>query len=277
MSTVNRGIIQPSARFVEEMKTADVKQALAPAIAKPLPPPPPPLATTQTSAPSVDNDASLNTSTPASAAAYPASSIYPEAHLGNASAISSGRSFEQVEIGKNLKQVVGPVPVAIVFALGGLITLASAYSLFIIIQLTSSGYISVLGYLEAVVTLILGVGIMMRYELARMLYVFVSILVLAVSTYSLYRVIKIEHTIHTSTVAELANANQRLVGYQNSNTYTPSQKQTFINITQNEIASIQKYEGQYNKQFLLLIPGYLIAILPLIILTRPQIKAVFDK
>jgi hypothetical protein len=180
----------------------------------------------------------------------------------------------------------------IVIALGIYLAAPALLRLFVGVRVISLGFVSNTSIAVTIIDilyLIIGIGLILRRELARAAYVVIGCLFLLIALYGTFHVYMQQHK--TDATAD----NVLNVQLNQDEAYcadleaqaSPSQKLKY-----NEIAQTLYYDEQHNiqpsktcspttlgissNQYVSLIPSYLLAILPLVFLTRPSVKEIFS-
>jgi hypothetical protein len=207
-----------------------------------------------------------------------------------ASATSQNNSFNAAEQSGNPKAKSSTQFITIaVMALGAFIAVPALVSLVGWAKVISFGYISgtsAFVTVTDVLYLLLGVGIVLRKELARIVYVFFAVIGLLLTVYGTYSTFNFHGVTNYDKTRDSQNISQdqqQITSIQN-NDFAPglhltnAQKQQQIQRLQQDIANAKKDQAKISgaRSYADLIPGYLLAIIPLVFLTRPSVKEVFS-
>jgi len=244
-------VLRPSQSFVEELKT------------------------TAATSPTTDN-----TTPAASGPVRPSpASIYPEAKqytmpTPQSPATNDNLPKEAVK-GDNKSKVIN-----VLIILFGVYTVATAIlGLIGGVKLLSFGVVGKSGGLItfiSIVELIIGVGIVLRRELARVAYIVVAIIFLCLSADGTYRYFQAIQTNNNSQQKYIASTKQEISQYQNDTSIPASQKTQLIQQVQNTENSELQLLSKEKTSLFPIIEGYIIAIIPLIFLTLPPVKEEFS-
>ena len=238
--------------------------------------------------------------TPVPTAKYNPSTIYPEATSGLLSDPSENNQVDKQPIKPNKNNLTKLIILGVI-ALGIFIAVPAILSIISSVKIISYGGISVLGkaggliYLIDAIYLMVGIGLILRRELARISYVVIGVILLLIALYGTINYFRASHGISgpATIYAEETRSDQTAVNgdkasianYQNSTSLPASEKQQIISSLENELAQDQqqlKQDQQLQKKntgvnvLVELIPTYLLAILPLVFLTRPRVIEVFS-
>lgn len=260
---VHEKVLQPSAAFIEELKSAQSTPSIQPP--QPLP---------QTSDP---QPAFINQPHQSNASI---GSIYPEATKGvGVAPPGSTTVVPSTEPSSVDKKVASKIIIVKLVALVLIaINIINAYDWYLE---TKAGYTSWLSIAEIIIWLLVTVGIFRLSEAARIFYVFISVILIALSCINItlfYINTRAVVTATTPTTKQLIRTDQlAIASTEKSRTLTAAEKQRIDqelqrNITNLSGSKIDVKLKQYISEGLLLLVG----IGPLIFLTRPSIKSVFQ-
>lgn len=134
---------------------------------------------------------------------------------------------------------------------------------------------NVLGLILAAGEFALGIGILMRREIARSTFIVVALIVFVFSLIGSYNYYRAIHDSSVSRKKEIVTTQQVVINYQN-NTFIPASEKTQLiqKATQNEqqfLLELQKSKAS----IMPLIEAYVISLLPIIFLTRRSVKEIF--
>lgn len=212
-------------------------------------------------------------------------SRYPTATEGIGAAHGQNallNSTEQTDDDTNKKNAA-QVVVVFIMVLGACIAISALLSLVSWSRIISFGSLSATNafvrFIDAVYVL-LGLGIMFRKNIARMIYIFIAIITLALSAFGTIRIVTQQHS-QSAKSANLQIQLQYDISY--CLTKPPSQQRNQmvqqlekdINTKQQPDQTCYAALGIRSNEYVALIPGYLIAIIPLIFLTRTSVKEQF--
>jgi hypothetical protein len=165
-----------------------------------------------------------------------------------------------------------------VILLGIYITVPALLGLFSSITILSYGFAAGgLLYVIEVLYVLIGVGILLRRELARVAYMVLAVIGLGFSIYGTHQVLSAISAVKRTEAVAITDQQQALQQLQANGAgpgVSSAQNQQLIIQLQNDIAQLKsnKFEVRLYED---LAEGYLLAILPLIFLTRPSVKAIF--
>lgn len=274
-------IIQPSAELVQELKATQAEQAAA----QPQP--------AQTVPAAVQAEPQNMAMTQPVAAAMPSQqpvatqSIYPEPTAGvgvAASPVPVASPMTPAAVTPSANNVGRTLTVRVVAGVLILLNLINAYNWYLEHQ---AGYTSIVNLVEICATIGLLVGIAMLKEIARSIYVFVSALLLVISTIGIIQLYAHKQIATPSNTPSPGTAQLRTM-YENSLAIaernpnpTPAQKEAEqqtqrdldnLNVSSSSSSDTSLKVKQYLSEGLIVV----VAVAPLIILTRPSIKSVFS-
>ena len=168
----------------------------------------------------------------------------------------------------------------IVMAFGAFIVVTCAINVLTWLRLahasTGVSSVGILGLILAGGELCIGLGIIMRREVARAIYVVLAAISLVFSLYGTYNYFTAAHSLAQTEQAALASTQHTIASYQDNPTLTATQKARIIQPLQEAAKRDQQLLDQNKNALLPLIIAYIIAIAPLVFLTRPSVKAVFE-
>jgi len=216
-----------------------------------------------------------------------ASSIYPEATRGIGVSNYQVPKPDTEHAEEKINNIKTKLIVILVTVLGVYTAVSALLGLFGGLTAISFGFAKTGGELTAidVIYLIIGAGILFRRDTARLAYVFLAIIGLVLSIYGTHQVFTVTRYDNTYNKSVIANDQQQITNLQNlqnNNELNPgthltkTQKQQMIHQLQKVLAQNKKDQNQTYKLYTGLIQGYLLAIIPLVFLTRPKVKAVFS-
>ncbi len=259
-------VIQPSASFVEELRTSPQ----APVQSQPAP----------QNAPQPTSPTSTQPQRPAASV----SSVYPDpTHDAGIPAPTAPPTASADE--PQATSAKSPTKVLVVRVVAAVVILVNAINAYDVFLSWRGGYkhIDWLSTLEILATLSLAIGIFMLKEAARAAYVFLSAAILLVSVIGIVNLYTSTHkTVNTqASVQGPTTAQTRAALEKGLNTYnnslTPQQNEQIHEAQQRGLDAISGSPTELKvKQYLS--EGLLIfvAVFPLIIYTRPSIKVVFS-
>lgn len=287
-SSQPKKVLQPSAELVQEVRTEQAERASAEAsqhqtnIQNPAPhdlqsaatqTPQPPV----TSAPTIDAGGSAQTSAPPAAT----SSIYPDPSKGIGGSVtaptptlSPAQAPEPTGNSGLSKRVLAVKIVAVTLIL---IDLSNAYDWYLAEKAGNDQWLTVIGI---IVSLIFAFGIFRLKELARMIYVFASIVLLIIAGINYIQFYAATHNnaSYQSNIKPMSKSTlESNIAYAKSNNrMTPQQKQAAIRYFQNELsADYGNKEEVDTKRYVSIALTLVVSVGPLVFLTRPSVKEVF--
>jgi hypothetical protein len=217
--------------------------------------------------------------------------IYPKATSGfGASSKQPPVIPAQDEAAQNSTDNKTKMIVILVSILGAYTALSALLGLLGSVTALSFGFIKAGGQLTVIdaIYLIIGVGLVFRKELARVVYIFLAIIGLLLTVYGTIHTFSPHSTAaisyeRTQSTQYIAQDQQQIKNVQHNDLapglhLTSTQKQQQIQQLQKDIANTKKAEAKLSSVRLYagLIQGYLLAIIPLVFLTRPSVKGVFE-
>jgi len=214
-------------------------------------------------------------------------SIYPEATRGvgahsdqTASTTNTIEHPSEKPKGNNSEQLI----ILAVIVLGILNALPALLRLIGSTKLISLGFVNGTSFvitLIDIIYLVIGVGLILRREIARAAYIFLAVILLILAIYGTFHTYSIEHNQSTQQ-GNLEVQLQYDVSYcltrpasQQRNEIV-QQLEKDINNNQQPKQTCLSTLGITNNQYVALIPSYLFAVIPLVFLTRPRVKEVFS-
>jgi len=212
-----------------------------------------------------------------------ASSIYPDVTRG------IGSNPAQPPVNQATQQATGSTLInsnktklitMAVIGFGAFVVVVAALGLITWIRVlklpgASSGS-NILGLILDCIELILGIGIMMKREAARSAYMFVAVILLIFSLYGTYNYLTSLHRYNQSQQAYINHTQQTITQYQNNPNISASDKAQIIKSLQDTEKREQQQVSKTNKTLLPFIEGYAISLLPLVFLSRPSVKEIFE-
>jgi hypothetical protein len=174
-----------------------------------------------------------------------------------------------------------PRPMAtIIMVFGAVIALFAAQNLFNWIRIVSGPYgktaEDILGLTLNAVELLLGIGIIMRREIARSMYVSVATILLLLSLFGTYSYLKASHTINVDQKEVVSQIQKDITMYQNDSSIPTSERSQLVSELQNnKNAELESLTKGNTRLLWPLIEGYLITIAPIVFLTRPAVRKNF--
>ncbi len=180
--------------------------------------------------------------------------------------------------------------ILLVIILGAYTAISALVGIFASTLAISYGFIGAGGLLIAidVIYILIGIGLILRKELARFVYVVLAILGLLLTIYGTVHIFnshafKVIDYVKTQETQTINRDQQQITNIQNNNPstglqLTDVQKQQAIQNLQLNISRIKKSRDKLSNSRLYfgLIQGYLLAIVPLVFLTRPSVKKLFS-
>lgn len=290
----NSKVLQPSESFLNEMKTA---AAAAPS-PTPTPTPTPTPAdpgnqqyTQQTPPVSGDNLAPNQITPPVTQP----SSIYPTATRGVGYSQNQNLPLNNDQPAQLTDTKKTGVITIIIIAFGALLAFVSLLDFISGVRIASRlGTVAGLSIVVGLVGLLLGVGLILRKEIARFVYIILACIALVLgliatpSTISNYNkansyekrevaanelAVKKQISVFQQ---ELAQENDGTINQQNVNYELPSVIEQEISQNQRILVIDQKVGNVSSKPYLFLIEAYALSILPIVFLTRPSVKKEFS-
>jgi disulfide bond formation protein DsbB len=234
----------------------------------------------------ISSDLTPSSATPAPAINLPfntpppraaASSIYPAAIHGT---IPPAPDPSTTEPAGNLASQSDKtkIIVACIWLIGAFIAIPAALSLFGTVKILSYGIGGGTGGLVTaieVVDVLVGVGIIFRKEMARIVYIVLAIIGFILSLYGTTIYFKDLHAVSNSESQAITSTQNEITNYQNNTSIPSAQRQQVVSELQQDLAH-EKKEQKPVFGLLNLIPDYFIALVPLIFLTRPSVKEQFS-
>ncbi len=141
----------------------------------------------------------------------------------------------------------------------------------------------VIGLILALVQLGLGIGIIMKKEIARLGYIIASSILLIFSLFGTFNYIHQQNQVDKVNNPQLTSLQNTIQNYQNDSSLSLSRKATILKSLQKSEAVVISQQISLNEVGKTMIPlrnvvvGYLIAILPIAFLTRSRVKKVFSQ
>ncbi|HUD07414.1 MAG TPA: hypothetical protein VMR34_06035 [Candidatus Saccharimonadales bacterium] len=165
---------------------------------------------------------------------------------------------------------------SLVIILAVVMLVASALNLFSWVRVGSSdGAIGVLALIILTIDILLEVGIILRSNIVRAIFVFLSMLFLVFSIFSTYSYFKDVRNQQKANQAIVAQINQQIAHTKSDTSYSSAQiNQVVSSLKLNERLEQQPTLRTHN----ILLPiseSYFIAIVPIVFLTRKPVKTVF--
>jgi len=170
------------------------------------------------------------------------------------------------------------VIVVCIWLIGAFISIPAALSLFGTAKILSYGISGGAGSIVTVINvvyLLIGVGIILRKEMARIAFVVLAVIGLLLSVYGTFNYFKAAHAVSNSESQAIVITQREITQYQNNKSIPDSQKQVIVSELKQTLAREEKAAHSTVKLYNL-IPAYLIALIPLIFLTRPSVKEQFS-
>lgn len=239
--------------------------------------------------------------TQAPSTTYNPSAIYPETTGGlpekPTNEVSHGDNQSTSSNDDKLTKliIIGVIALGVFIAVPALLSIIGWAKIISYGNINALGKTGVLIYTIDAIYLIVGVGLILRKEFARITYVVIGVILLLIGLYGTINYFRESHSIsgvaayYTEEVASAqtgVNGDQTTISsYQNNTSIPASQKQQIISELEGNLKQDQqqlKQLKQLQKQnsgissLVKLIPTYLLAILPLVFLTRPRVKEVFS-
>lgn len=203
------------------------------------------------------------------------SSIYPNP-TNTGDAIDSSRLPQaegQVNEGRDKQS--SKVIVAFVIIFGAFIAAVSSMALLYSVRfIRIGGTAVVLSLITSGLGIILGLGIVARRELARAIFVVLSVITLIVALYYTYDYFKIARKLNSYSQSQKEQIHETIVRYQNNNSLPQATKEKLIN-------NLKRQESLNNNGFsrtitIRLIGNYTMSILAIVFFTRSRVKEVFQ-
>ena len=261
-------VLQPSSAFLKEMKTAaspniqDQPQQV-PAVPSP------------------------SNSIPDSAPQSPPNSIYPQPTNDS---IPGSYQAPMANLPKNTEKdsrtTKNKLIIFGVMVLGAYIALSALLTLFSSLKILSFGFVGNRNFLILidVIYLLIGIGLMLRNEIARLVYVIIGVIGLVIAIYGTYHYFSVNHAVQNLNNSAVIQTQNEITQYQDNSSIPASQKQLIITELQQQITQEQSQVQQYNKayshvvrnEYISIGEAYLLAIVPLVFLTRSSVKEIFS-
>jgi hypothetical protein len=282
-------VLQPSAELVKDM-AANPNSYYA---RKPTP--------NSSTAPNTQSPNSTSEQTQTPKTPNNMSSIYPEATKGLSDDTVNENEPAARQVTKPADNTLTKLIIVGVIALGIFIAVPAIFSIIGSVKIISYGNISVFDkagiaiYIIDAIYLIVGVGLILRKELARIAYVVIGIILLLIGLYGTVKYFRESHSVsgsaaiyadETTSAQTGVNGDQTTISnYENNTSIPAAQKQQIISGLESDLKKDQQQlsqDKQLQKQnsginaLVKLIPTYLLAILPLVFLTRSKVKEVFS-
>lgn len=163
---------------------------------------------------------------------------------------------------------------------GAIMVILSATSLISWIRISklpgASNGSNIVAVLLDALELLLGIGILLRRETARMLYVIVAVILLLVSFLGTYNYFHAINRVNGAQKVNITLIQQEIKKTQNDHSLAADSKAQTIQQLQGEVNAEQHSVDSTKRLLLPLIEGYVITVLPLVFFTRPKVKEVFD-
>jgi len=122
---------------------------------------------------------------------------------------------------------------------------------------------------------LLGMGIIMRRDIARQLYLLLAVILLGLTVYNTYTYSRDAHTYNLLSKRSTAYTEQQINIYQNDHTLPAAQKTALI-ARLHDLLSLEKSAiSQHKKVLLPITAAYVITVAPLVFLLLPQVKKEF--
>jgi len=277
-------VLQPSAELVQEVRAEQTERAAAEASQPQTSVQYPASQGVQTSAPQTPqavssvatSDAGRNPQTgtqPVTAT----SSIYPEptkGFVGSAPTPTSppSQAPEPSAVSSHSKRALVVKIVAVILIL---IDLGNAYDWYLAEQAGNDQWLTIIGI---VISLVVAVGIFRRKELARILYVFASIVLLIIAGIGIIQFYATTNSSLQAHVQPISKSNlENDIATAKTNTWmTPQQKRVVLRNLQNELSAESGSKAEIDaKRYVSIALTLAVSVGPLIFLTRPSIKEVF--
>jgi len=167
--------------------------------------------------------------------------------------------------------------------LGGLIALVASGSLLAWINSTTVPGVNagarIIALLISGGSLLLGIGIIMRREIARVIYVFLAGVALLFSVFSIYGYLSAVHSEHRISQATVTSIDKVIQQTEANSGLSALQKAAIVQqLQRNESAAKADFLGATATRAFTsaLVGDVVVTVLPLIFLTRPRVKAVFS-
>lgn len=244
--------IQPSKEFIQELKTT---------------PATPPVASAPTPAPT-------------GPAPNPSpNSIYPDATAGLK--ITDNLNNENPTKDKEGAKTNKPptLIIALITIFGAYLAVTALLGLVGSLKLLSFGVVRTSGAVISiidVVYIIVGLGIILRKEIARVAYIVIAVIGLGLSVYGTVKYFQSLNNVTNAQQQYISSTNAQISGYQNNPAIPSGQKKQITQQLKNdENTQIKLISKEKKDSIAPLIEGYAIAIVPLIFLTRPSVKKEF--
>jgi hypothetical protein len=197
-------------------------------------------------------------------------SIYPNP-VQNA---ASNQSFEGTKESNSSKLLFD-----IVYVIGALIMIDSIVgaitwiSYFTLVK-SPSPY-SVLAFLICIASFFLGLGIILKNESARVIYLFLCILTLVLTVISTITYVTVDARLNNLADKEKNSVQDQINSINNNSYLSPQEKTEEVKSLQTASKATLSSTSLYERELMELIINYVLCIIPLIVLTRPSVKEKF--
>lgn len=259
----------------------------APAMASPAPAQPPQILEAQpstpvASVPAVQSSQALALTPPNTLPLrHDLSSIYPDATHGTGVTTPPVQAAETVpEVTETLahKPERTKFIIAGIWLIGAFIAIPAALSIFGIVRILGygGGAVGSLAGAVDILYVLVGIGIALRKEMARVVYVVLAVIGLIFSVIGTFNYLAYTQKISSQQASATAQAQQTIVQTENNKSLSASERQRIVQNVQNNLALEKKTDQASEVGLLNLIPDYLIALVPLIFLTRQSVKDQFN-
>ncbi|HWB39260.1 MAG TPA: hypothetical protein VG604_03405 [Candidatus Saccharimonadales bacterium] len=208
------------------------------------------------------------------------SSIYPNATVGLTAAEHSDPTTVDPVAAATKARLTSPV-IIVIIVVGALIAIPAFISLIGNSSLITYGF-GGKALLKAfdVLDILLGIGIILRKQIARIIYVVLALISLALSIYGLIHYASVIHkaysAVNSLAAQAIADDEKTITETQNNKYLTDSEKQTIIQEAQDNMDTAKKIKGEVKADYAKFAGIYVISLIPLVVLTRPKVKAQFS-